>query len=732
MTVSVGMRQRLRLMRRARASLAALGLVSLFSAACEEELIARVEPRLLADPMEIDLGDVIVGTVGRATIHVRNDGESYLAIKSAAPDQALGTEVTLSDVPGELQPGGEGDVLVAFAPTSVGERSGTIVFTTDSNTTPEVVVKVKGRGVEPALVADPPVIDFGRVVIGQTRTATVNLTNQGRETLTLIRASLDMGTSQEFQPDLIRQELTPGAAATLVVRYAPTDVGADEGRVVIIDSSARPMSLAIRVRGIGVESDIEVEPRRLSFTGIHVGQEQTLPFYVRNIGERDHQITELTVESGGAVFTLSATATPFVLAPNTGASVDVTYRPSVAGNQTDRVRVGSTGLPAPVFVELDGTATEAPLPVIEVTPSPLAFGQIEVGANRTLGVRITNVGNAELRIDDVALTGGPYTLASMITAGQAFAPRDSQEVQVTFEPTAAGPAPASELVIRSTDPTRPEVRVPISGEGINRAVPIIRVVPNPVAFGQVPRGTNASRSVTIYNDGSAPLLLNQVRLSSDAGGRFLLPTPPAAGTSIAPAGMLQMAVGYLDNGIVASYTGQLQIISNDPANTTVNVTLTAATEPPPVQATDIALVLTWANQGDVDLHLLRPGATLFNIPGDVCYCNTNPDWGALNVPTDNPFLDRDDLVGPGPENINLTTAESGDYQVVVHYFSGLTPAPVTVQINLRGMLVATETRTITNNQRWTVGTISWNAATRTGTWRASALPPFASLVRFCL
>lgn len=722
-------------MRRARASLAllaALGPSSLFLTACEEELIARVEPRLLADPMEIDLGDVIVGTVGRATIQVRNDGESFLKIKSAAPDQALGTEVTLSDVPEELQPGGEGEVLVAFAPSSVGERTGTIVFTTDSNTTPEVVVKVKGRGVEPALVANPPVIDFGRVVVGQSRTATVTLTNQGRETLTLIRGSLDMGTSVEFVPELMRQELAPGATTSMTVRYAPTDLGADEGRIVIIDSSSRPMSLAIRVRGTGVESDIEVEPRRLSFTGIHVGQEQTLPFYVRNIGERDHQITELVVESGGAVFTLTATATPFVLAPGSGASVDVTYRPAVAGSQTDRVRVGSTGLAAPVYVDLEGTATEAPLPIIEVTPTSVAFGQVEVGANRTLGVRITNVGNADLRVDDVSLTGGPYTLASMITAGQAFAPRDSQEVQITFAPTAAGPVPASELVIRSTDPMRPEVRVPISGEGINRSLPIIRVVPNPVAFGQVPRGTNASRSVTVFNDGSAPLVLNQVRLSNDAGGRFLLPTPPAAGTSIPPAGMLQLAVGYLDNGVVATYNGQLQILSNDPASPTVDVALSASTEPPPVQATDIALVLTWANQGDVDLHLIRPGSTLFNIPGDVCYCNANPDWGALNVPTDNPFLDRDDLVGPGPENINLTTAETGDYQVVVHYFSGLTPAPVTVAINLRGMLVATETRTITNNQRWTVGTISWNAATRTGTWRASALPPFASVVRFCL
>jgi hypothetical protein len=495
------------------------------------------------------------------------------------------------------------------------------------------------------------------------------------------------------------------------------------------------MSLAVRVRGTGVESDIELDPRRLVFTGVYVGQQQTLPFYVRNIGERDHQITELVIESGGATFALTATATPFVVRPGTAVQVDVTYRPTTAATHTDRVRVASTGLSAPAYVELEGTAADAPVPVIEVTPAAVPFGQVELGQTRTLGVRITNVGNAPLTMNDVSLTGGPYTLVSMITAGQVFAPRDSQEVQITFAPTVVGAAPASELLVRSSDPARPEVRVPLSGEGTTRAVPIIRVVPNPVAFGQVPRGTNASRSVTVHNDGSAPLALNQVRLSNDAMGRFTLGMPPAAGTMVAPGGQLQFSVGYLDNGVVASYTGQLQVLSSDPATPTTNVALTAATEPPPVQATDIALVLNWTNTpADVDLHLVRPGSNMFNNPGDVCFCNPNPDWGMLNVPTDNPFLDRDDLVGPGPENINLTTAETGDYTVIVHYFSdaGGGPAPSTVRINLRGMLVATETRTLTNNQRWTVGTISWNAATRTGTWRASPLPPYAALIRLCL
>jgi hypothetical protein len=159
---------------------------------------------------------------------------------------------------------------------------------------------------------------------------------------------------------------------------------------------------------------------------------------------------------------------------------------------------------------------------------------------------------------------------------------------------------------------------------------------------------------------------------------------------IAPGGQLQFSVGYLDNGVVASNTGRLQVLSSDPATPTTNVTLTAATEPPPVQATDIALVLNWTSTpADAHLHLVRPGSNMFNNPGDVRSCDPNPDWGTLDVRTPTTRSSTaTTCVGPGPENINLTTAETGDYTVIGDATS-TTPAavlaPSTVRINLRGM-----------------------------------------------
>jgi len=75
----------------------------------------------------------------------------------------------------------------------------------------------------------------------------------------------------------------------------------------------------------------------------------------------------------------------------------------------------------------------------------------------------------------------------------------------------------------------------------------------------------------------------------------------------------------------------------------------------------------------MDLHFVRPGGMPFAFDGSDCYfARMAPDWGRAGDTTDNPFLDRDDTNGPGPENINLSSAAPGDYQVS---FTRITTAP---------------------------------------------------------
>ncbi len=119
---------------------------------------------------------------------------------------------------------------------------------------------------------------------------------------------------------------------------------------------------------------------------------------------------------------------------------------------------------------------------------------------------------------------------------------------------------------------------------------------------------------------------------------------------------------------------------------------------------------------DVDLHLVRPGGSVFTLDNDCFWASKAPDWGTTGVQSDNPFLDVDDIDGFGPETINLRQTAAGSYSLYVHYYADrrLGPTNASVKVYLGGTLVGTYSRpNIVCNDLWSVGTIQWNGTSGT-------------------
>jgi hypothetical protein len=135
--------------------------------------------------------------------------------------------------------------------------------------------------------------------------------------------------------------------------------------------------------------------------------------------------------------------------------------------------------------------------------------------------------------------------------------------------------------------------------------------------------------------------------------------------------------------------------------------------------------LCWdiAPDADIDLHVHRPNnisnwfqtaVGAYN-PDDCYYMNckatsfaTVPNWGYANSPLSecvggpeggqwatlgycrNPRLDVDNIYALGPENINIDVPENGgNYRVMVHYYSGSSPAQPMINIYCGGHLHGT-------------------------------------------
>lgn len=137
--------------------------------------------------------------------------------------------------------------------------------------------------------------------------------------------------------------------------------------------------------------------------------------------------------------------------------------------------------------------------------------------------------------------------------------------------------------------------------------------------------------------------------------------------------------------------------------------------------------LTWPKVNtDVDIHLVKPGGS-YGGAGDVYYANTNPDWGELGLPCDDPRLDVDCIYGCTIENIRLATLENGSYSIIVHYYSDhdLGPTSPTVTVWLRGVSTTYGPRTLSDDQVWNVATVQWPTGRLVAEDSVEVAPPAA-------
>jgi uncharacterized protein YfaP (DUF2135 family) len=93
--------------------------------------------------------------------------------------------------------------------------------------------------------------------------------------------------------------------------------------------------------------------------------------------------------------------------------------------------------------------------------------------------------------------------------------------------------------------------------------------------------------------------------------------------------------------------------------------------------------LAWDAGGDLDLHLVERGSTLFGAR-DVSFENRAVDFGATGVAADDGVLLDDSGAAPGPEQIVIAEPATGTYEIWVHVFDdgGLSAREATVTVVL--------------------------------------------------
>jgi hypothetical protein len=288
-----------------------------------------------------------------------------------------------------------------------------------------------------------------------------------------------------------------------------------------------------------------------------------------------------------------------------GAEVDVEGNPALTeadgAFRIDRIPVGettvvaflgefevlrvTTNVVAIVTIELE----IMPTPEIQLSPSSLVFGDVEVGSERLLPVTLTNTGVAELTVHDLHVdnvAGEPFILGDSPTLPVVIAPRSSVVVDVVYQPLAVG-ATLSTLRVSSDASNIPEASVALIGNAVPQPVPQVEVDPLSLSLGEVELGADRMHSIGIRNTGTADLSITSLEITSAAGGAFALSNPSNLPVSVTPGAEVTVHVRYRPL-IVGSVTGALRVFSNAEATPTVTVALSGTGVPQPVPEIEVS------------------------------------------------------------------------------------------------------------------------------------------------
>lgn len=368
---------------------------------------------------------------------------------------------------------------------------------------------------------DRTTIDFGRVRLGENKRVELMIVNRGSATLRL------NGFDRSATPAVFRageppQELPTGATATITLVFAPEQVGAVNGTLVLLSNSDKKPRLEIALTGEGVETMVRVEPETVNFGVVEVDSRVTGAITLRNEGEIAEDVSVLTLADGSAHFSggpVPGGGNTIRLAPGATAELPVAFAPRWADAAGFVSSV--TLLPCPtcstITVTLRGTGVDAFLTLDPAPPRCLDFGLVNPGASVTKTVAVGNLGSLPLSVLGSEVTEGGARFSVGGTFPATVEGSQPLLIPVTYSPDALA-IHNGKLVVTSDDRKANRVEVCLKGTG---GGPDVDVRPTSLTFGQVAVGAPRTRTFRIANvglvppgAGSAPLLVESVTARS--------------------------------------------------------------------------------------------------------------------------------------------------------------------------------------------------------------------------
>src|SRR3989442_586076 len=147
---------------------------------------------------------------------------------------------------------------------------------------------------------------------------------------------------------------------------------------------------------------------------------------------------------------------------------------------------------------------------LAASQSPLDFGDVSTGTNKTKTITLTNSGSASIRLSRAHVSGSSFKVSGLslpLTLG----PKQNTTFNVVFAPVSTRSVTGRVSLVSNAlnSPTT----IALSGTGVQPLQPQLSVTPPSASFGNVGVGTRNTYAFTLTNSGSASVTVSQANVS---------------------------------------------------------------------------------------------------------------------------------------------------------------------------------------------------------------------------
>ncbi len=262
---------------------------------------------------------------------------------------------------------------------------------------------------------------------------------------------------------------------------------------------------------IVVKPMIEISETAFDFGVVFIGDSVQNNFVIKNSGDADLVITDITLPSG---YSSSWNSSQGTIIPGDSINVIITFKPNSEATFNGNIVIENNDANKTIYVS--GQGSTIPVSKIQIIPtSPYDFGEVDIFTDIIDSVKISiqNSGTAKLWISDITSSDEDIFQHNFVNLSDSIDIGGEVSFNLYFTPNDTLEYFESLNIVNNSP--EPNYSYSIYGKGVGTFAPHIIIVNDTIDFGTVQTGNPATKTLHIGNVGTIDLNIANINSTNN-------------------------------------------------------------------------------------------------------------------------------------------------------------------------------------------------------------------------